>query len=96
MNIDFDYTARDKPQHNYLAELGYLVLTKKRGAMMYRENVPTVMRYQILPKAFETATLWDGLVVSDIYVKKQSRYKHFFGKEPLFVKYQQENLPRLG
>ena len=29
MNIDFDYTARDKPQHNYLAELGYLVLTKK-------------------------------------------------------------------
>ena len=52
MNIDFDYTARDKPQQNYLAELGLLVLANKWRAMMYRENVPSVMRYQIFPKAF--------------------------------------------
>ena len=50
--------------------------------MMYRENVPTVMRYQIFPKSFETATLLDGFVVADIYGKKQSRYKNLFGKEP--------------
>ena len=52
LNIYFEYIARDTPQHNYLEEMGFLVLSNKGRAMMYRENVPTEMRYQIFPKVF--------------------------------------------
>ena len=48
---------------------------------MYRENVLTAIKYMISPKAFETATVLDRLVVADIYGKKQSRYKHYFEKK---------------
>ena len=42
---------------------------------MYPANYPKEMRYQIFPKAFETATLSDGFFVSDIDGKKQPRKK---------------------
>ena len=78
MNIYFKHIARDTPNHNYMTELGLLVLANKGRAMMYCAKFPTAMRYQISPKAFETATLLDGLVVSYIDGKKISRYKNFF------------------
>ena len=87
MNIDFKYTARDTPQQNYLEELIFLVLENKGRSLVYCSNVPTAIRYHIFSKAFETATLLDGLVVSDINGKKQSRYKHLFGKKQQCVNY---------
>ena len=87
MNIYFEYTAWDTLQQNYLEEIGFSVLANKGIAMMYRANVPTLMRYQIFLKVFETATLMDRLVVAYIDGKKQSRYKHFFVREPQCVKY---------
>ena len=44
-NIDFEYTTRETPQNNYLAELRFLVLANKGKAMVYHGNVPTAMRY---------------------------------------------------
>ena len=89
MNIDFEYTARDTPHQKYLVEIGFSVLANKGIEMMYRESVPTEMRYQIIPKEFETDTLLDGLVGAYIDGKKQTRYKNLFGKEPRYVKYLQ-------
>ena len=87
INIDFEYTARYTLQKSHLEDMGFSVLTNKGTAMMYHSNVPTDMRYQILPKAFETGTFLDGLVVADIDGKRQSIYEHFFGKELRCVKY---------
>jgi len=87
MGLRFEYTARDTPQQNHLAELGFAVLANRGRAMMYRANVPKPMRYQIFPKAFETATLQDGLVVVEIDGKKATRYEHFAGKLPKFAQY---------
>lgn len=86
-DISFKYTARNTPQQNYLAELGFAVLANKGRAMMYRANVPKAMCYQIFPKAFETATLLDGLVTVNIDGKILTHYKHFFCHEPRFIKY---------
>ena len=63
-----------------MLEQGLSAVSNKGKAILYSANVSTAIRYQILPKASETATLLDRLVVADIYGKKQSRYKHFFGK----------------
>ena len=80
MNINFKYTAQDTLHQNYLAYMGFLVLTNKVREMMYHENFTAAMRYQISPNSFETSTLLYRLVIENIYGKKQSRYKHFFGK----------------
>ena len=72
MNIDFGNTARDTPQHNYVLEPNIQSLANKGEAMMYRANVSAAIRYQILLKTFETATLLDRSVIVDIYGKKQS------------------------
>eukprot|EP00957_Ditylum_brightwellii_P139749 10649667-Ditylum_brightwellii.AAC.1 len=65
-DIMFEYTARDTPQQNHLAELGFSVLSARGCTLMHQANVPKQMRYQIFPKAFETAILLDGAVVVEI------------------------------
>ena len=82
MNIDFEYTAQDTHQKNYPEDLRLLVLENKGKAMMYCANVPTAMRYQISPKAFETVTFLEGVVVAGTDGKKKSIHKNIFGKEP--------------
>ena len=45
MNIYFKHIARDTPNHNYMTELGLLVLANKGRAMIYCAKFPTAMRY---------------------------------------------------
>jgi len=85
MNLQFEYTARNTPQQNHLAELGFAVLANRGRAMMSAANVPKAMRYQIFPKAFETATLMDGLMVVEIEGVSKTRFEHFAGKLPKFA-----------
>ena len=66
MNIYFEYTTRGIPWHNYLEDLKFSVLANKEIYMMYRASVPSVMRYQIFPKVFETTTLLERLIVAYI------------------------------
>ena len=61
------------------------MLGNKGRTLMHRANVPKAMRYQIFPKAFETATLLDGLCVVEINGVKKTRYEHFSGKNPFIV-----------
>eukprot|EP00957_Ditylum_brightwellii_P197981 15083134-Ditylum_brightwellii.AAC.1 len=42
-DITFEYTARDTPQQNHLAELGFSVLAARGRTLMYRANVPKHM-----------------------------------------------------
>jgi hypothetical protein len=40
LNIEFEFTGRDTPQRNHLAELGLASIANKGRALMYRANVP--------------------------------------------------------
>ena len=85
LNITFEFTARDTPQQNHLAELGFAVLANRGRALMYRANVPLVIRYKVWREAFMTVTLLDGLTVIKLNDKLMSRYEHWCGKNPHFV-----------
>jgi hypothetical protein len=65
-NVNFEFTARDTPQQNHLAELGFAHLANYGRALMARANVPLNIRYKVFTKAFKTATLLDGLTVIKI------------------------------
>jgi hypothetical protein len=90
--IEFEFTARDTPQQNHLAEVGFATLANKGRAIMYHANVPLKTRYKLFTEAFKTATLLDALVVVDIDGVKKSRVEHWSGKRPSYA----ENLRTWG
>jgi hypothetical protein len=84
LNITYEFTARDMPQQNHLAELGFAHLANYGRALMARANVPLNIRYKVFTKAFKTATLLDGLAVIKIGNKEATRYEHWCRKNPEF------------
>jgi hypothetical protein len=87
LNIKFEFTARDTPQQNHHAELGFAHLANYGRALMARANVPMNIRYKVFTKAFKTATLLDGLTVITIGNREAPRYEHWCGKNPEFSQY---------
>ena len=87
LDIDFEYTARDTPQQNHLAEIALAVITNRGRALMHRANVPYEMKFKLWKEAFRTATLLDGLTVCEIDGKKATRYEHWCGRNPAFAKH---------
>lgn len=90
--IKFEFTARDTPQQNHKAEVGFATLVNKGRAIMFHANVPMKTRYKLFPEAFKTATLLDGLVVVTIVGMTQTRIEHWSGKKPSYA----ENLRTWG
>jgi hypothetical protein len=84
LNIKFEFMARDTPQQNHLAELGFAHLANYGRALMARANVPLNIRYKVFTKVFKTATLLDGLTVIKIGNMEATRYEHWCGNNPEF------------
>ncbi len=57
-----EYTARDTPQHNYLAEIGFATIYGRSRALMIESNVPNDKKHIVTQKAIETPTKLDGLI----------------------------------
>ena len=87
LNISFEFTPRDTPQHNHLAELGFASIAGKGRALMSAANVPMKVRAKVWVKAFGHATDLDGLIVTTIGDKTATRYEHWCGHLPKWVKY---------
>ena len=87
LGINFEFTARDTPQQNHLAELGFAIIANRGRALLYRANVPYAERYKLFREAFKTATLLDGLMPIEIDGKVATRYWHWSGSEPAFAKH---------
>jgi hypothetical protein len=85
LGINFEYTGKATPQRNHLAELAFTVLLGRARAMMQLANVPKETKYRLYKEAIKTATLLDGLVVSEINGKLGTRYEHWSGKNPQFI-----------
>ena len=86
MNCEFEFTARDTPQQNSLAEV---TLANHGRAMMHRANLPMMDRYCLAHEAFQCATHLDGLMVVEVNGVTKTRYEHFVGQNPMFAKHLQ-------
>jgi len=73
-----EYTPRDTPQHNHMAELGFAVLGNKGRALLIRANVPWKYRFHLYREAFKTTTDLDGLVMVTVNGKRATRFEHMF------------------
>jgi hypothetical protein len=87
LGIEFEFTARDTPQQNSLAEVGFATIANRGRAMMSRANIPYKIRFRIWSEAFKTATLLDGLIPIEIDGELATKYKHWCGKDPEFAKH---------
>ena len=86
MSFEFELTARDTPQQNSLAEVGFATLANHRWAMMHRANLPMMDRYHLAHEAFQCATHLDGLTVDGV---TKTCYEHFVRQNPMFAKHLQ-------
>jgi hypothetical protein len=80
--LDFEFTSRDTPQHNSLAELAFPYLAGKARAMMGAAMVPEDVKSKVALEAIACATQLDGLVVVDVKGKMATRDAHMFGANP--------------
>ena len=55
MHPQFEFTGRNTPQRNYLAEIGFHVLANRGRAIMENAKVPRAYRYLLWREAFKTA-----------------------------------------
>lgn len=85
LNVTFEMTARDTPQQNHLAELGFATLINKARALMAAAHVPDSIRYKLWREAITTATLLDGLQLVTVKSVTKTRYEHAFGVNPKFT-----------
>jgi hypothetical protein len=85
LNIVFEFTPRDTPQHNHLAELGLASIANKGRTLMSAANIPMNVRYKVWVKAFQHATDLDGLIIVDVNGKTASRYEHWTGQLPKWI-----------
>ena len=87
LNIAFEFTGRATPQQNSRAEVGIATIANKGRALMAAAGCPLKQRLRLAGEAFTTATLLDGLVVTTLAGKTATRYEHWSGKIPNFVKH---------
>jgi hypothetical protein len=85
--MTYEYTARDTPQHNQLAELGFAFFGNKVRALMVRANIPMKPRYTLFREAFQTATDLYSLVITTVVTKKATRHEHIYGCNPKWMKF---------
>ena len=80
--LTFEFTSRDTPQHNNLAELAFPSIMGKARAMMLVVGVPTDVKAKVALEAITCATMLDGLAVVQVGDKVATRDKHVYRKTP--------------
>jgi hypothetical protein len=86
LGIRFEYTARDSPQQNSLAKVGFATLTNRTRAVVYRANVPSKWKHKVYKAAALHVTDMDGLMLVTIDGVTKTRYEHFYGSFPKFAR----------
>ena len=88
LGITWEFTARDTPQQNSMAEVGFAAIAAQRRDMMAAAYVPKALRkLGLWREAFKTATQLDMLVAIEIDGMVKTRAEHWCGKLPPFAKH---------
>ena len=61
LDTDFEYTAKETPQQNSLAETAFTTIAARSRAALNAANVPMKERYRLFAEAANTATKLDWL-----------------------------------
>eukprot|EP00985_Skeletonema_marinoi_P020006 scaffold11691_cov76-Skeletonema_marinoi.AAC.1 len=85
--VDFEYTSRDTPQHNSLAEVAFPYLAGLGRAMLDTANVPEEERGRLVTQAIQLAVQLDGLRIIEINGKVATRDEHMYGEKPKWTKH---------
>ena len=85
MVMDFEFTARDTPQQNHLAEIGIFNTSCKGRAMMSEAIIPSIYKFRCFVLATEMAGQLDWLVAVTIDGVTKTKYEHFYGRPPKFA-----------
>jgi hypothetical protein len=87
LEFEFEYTARDTPQQNSLAEKSIANMANRGRALMNAANFPKELRFKIWREVFQAATYLDGVLAIALDGKLATRYEHWGGSNPKFVKH---------
>ena len=85
--IKFEFTGRDTPQRNHLAEVGLATIAARGRAIMSAAGIPKELRQKFWREAFQTSTYLDGLVLVDVNGVLKTRFEHWEGKLPSFTQH---------
>ena len=85
LGIDYEFTARDTPQQNHLAEIAISNINNRGRALLYRAHVPKRHKRKLFREAWLTAVKLDGLEVVTLNHITKTRYEHLFGTNPSFA-----------
>ena len=78
----FEFTSRDTPQHNNLAELAFPYLAGRARAMMGAAHIPDNSRGKVSLEVLKCATMLDGLRIVEVNGKRKTQDEHIHGKNP--------------
>jgi hypothetical protein len=84
-NLKLEYTARDTPQQNSIAELSIFHTVLKAKTMLRAARVPKKFRYKLFPMIVKTATQLDALSIITLNGTAATRYEHLYGKLPSYA-----------
>ena len=79
--VEIEYTARDTPQQNSLAEVAFYALANKARVAMHHANLPMEMRFRLFGEIFTTITMLDGLTIIEVDGLKQSQHYALLEKQ---------------
>ena len=85
LNLAVEFMAKDTPQQNHLAKVGFATICNRGRAMLAKAKVPKERRHIVGCKAFETAAKPDGLMVVEVGGESKTRDKHWSGLIPKIV-----------
>jgi hypothetical protein len=83
----FEYTAKETPQQNSLAETAFTTVSARARALLNAANVPMKERYRLFPEAANTVTKLDwlqGVTIDDV---TKTRVEWYGKAIPKFAKH---------
>ena len=83
LGINFEFTARNTPQHNGKVERKFQTLYGRIKSQLNQANLPEGLKNYLWAEAANTATLWDNAMVK--VTGDLPAYTKFWGKDPTYI-----------
>lgn len=87
LDTEFEFTAKETPQQNSIAETGFTHLAAMSRSMLNAARVPIKQRYRLFPEAALTSTKLDWLSVAEVNGVVKTRIEHYGSEIPHFAKH---------
>jgi hypothetical protein len=83
---EFEFTERNNPQRNHLAEVVLDTIAARGRAMMSASKMPKELCQFFWQEAFQTSTYMDGLILTTVNGITKTCFEHWENNLPCFTK----------